>query len=240
MKTIKEAYNEQIRDGVNPYTELGKAIIANIKDYGMGVLPKADMEGLVFHCICNAIEHEYDNDVRQMDYDLMHMLRITPTKLRSLRVTRSAKYLNDLSLESPKNQLRIITALRNAPLGNEDILNGKIKISVADPHVQNLIERMVEENKGIMDMTFNSKLLTIRAKDFLDIVAMVFDDGGDNGYELAIIAMKEEAHEIHDELTKENIFEKFKDAFQEHAYSKLIEIGCNVAWTAAKRKIGLE
>jgi len=49
-----------------------------------------------------------------------------------------------------------------------------------------------------------------------------------------------EAHEIRDELTKENILEKFQDAFHEHAFTRIIELGGAVAKKAVMHKLDLD
>ena len=237
---LKEKYDSIQDGGKTPYADMGKTLIDNISLYGLGVQPKSDIEALLFHCICNAIEDQYADNIQELDYALMQMLRVSPAKLRSLRVTRSAKFLNNLDWHDPHNQLRIVNVLRNAPIGDGNISEGKIKVVVSDPHTQNLIERMVEEKKGVLDKTFSARVLVLNAKQFLDILADIFGEGGQDGYEGVIQAIKDEAHEIHDELTKDNILEKFQDAFQDHAFGKIIELGGQVAKQAVMRKLGLE
>lgn len=85
--------------------------------YGLRTLPKSYIEGLIFHCICNVIEPEFDNDVQCIDYALMQMLQVSPLKLRSFRVTRSAKYPGNLDYKDPANQLRLIRVFRHASIG---------------------------------------------------------------------------------------------------------------------------
>lgn len=236
---IEDAYNLLEKEGKNPYFELGKKLVENIDLYGLGVQPKTDLEALIFHCICNAIEETYADNIQELDYVLMQMLRISPAKLRSLRVIRSAKFLNNLDWHEATNQVRIINALKNAPVGNADIENGKIEVVISDPHTQNLVERMVEENKGVLDKALNSRVLVLNSNQFLAIVASIYGDGAEDGYERTIKAIKAESREIHEELTKENILEEFKDAFHERAFSKLIELGIKVAKNAVQRRLGV-
>lgn len=99
--TLKEKYQALLSAGLNPYADMGKELIENINLYGLGVQPKSDLEALLFHCICNAIEGEYADKIQDLDYVLMQMLRISPAKLRSLRITRSAKFLNNLDWKDP-------------------------------------------------------------------------------------------------------------------------------------------
>lgn len=136
--------------------------------------------------------------------------------------------------------MRIVTALRNAPVADGNIREGKIKIVISDPHTQNLIERMVEEKRGVLDKTFSSRVLVLNATQFLEIVVDILGNGADDGYQQTVHAIKDESHEIHDELTKENILEKFQEAFHEHAFTKIIELGGTVAKKAVMHKLGLE
>lgn len=207
----------------NNFELMGNEIIKSIKNYGLGVLPKSDLEGLIFHCICNALETEIEDDEQNLDYALMQMLRISPSKLRSLRITRSAKYLN-LDYNDTNNKLRLIRAFKHASIGGDDITTSKIKISITDPHTQQLIERMIEDNKGILDRSFNPKLLVLNAKEFLGIIVQIYGEGGDDGYKKTIQAIKKEAKTLHADLTEENILDEFKNAFREHAFNKLVDI----------------
>jgi len=237
--TLKDVYDAIEAEKKTPYADMGKALIDNINLYGLGVQPKSDLEALLFHCICNALEAQYEDDIQKLDYALMQMLRISPAKLRSLRVTRSAKFINNLDWRAPENLNRIVNALRNAPVGNADIRGGKINVVVSDPHTQNLIERMIEEKRGVLDKTFSARVLVLNAEQFLEIIADICGDGGQDGYDRAIKAIKKEVHEINDELTKENILEEFHNAFKEHAFEKIFEIGCRVAKNVVTKKLGL-
>lgn len=236
---ILKTYQNLNTDKENHFELIGHKIIESVQKYGLGTLPKSDIEGLIFHCICNVIEPEFNDDIQSMDYALMQMLRISPSKLRSLRVTRAAKYLNNLDYKDPQNQLRLIRALKNASISGSDILTSKVTISISDPHTQQLIERMIEDNKGIIEHTINPKLLSIHTKEFLGIIVQIYGDGSADGYEKTIQAIKAEAHELHNDLTKENILKEFKDAFQEKAFDKLFELCIKAVTNAVKKKLGI-
>ena len=236
---LKQTYDKLISGQNDPYRDMGIKIIESIDTYGLGVMPKSDLEGLIFHCICNALEGKYSKNIKEFDYALMQMLRISPTKLRSLRVTRSAKFLNDLDYQSPQNKIYIFNALRPAPIENEDIINGKIKIHVSDPHVQNLLERMVEENQGVIDFSINPRLVVLNAKQFLKIVSMIYGEGGEEGYDKLIDDIVKSVNERHKEITKDNLFDDFKTAFKDKAFSKLFNITMDIASSVVKKKIGL-
>lgn len=106
--TLKEKYQGLLAAGLDPYADMGKELIDNINLYGLGVQPKSDLEALLFHCICNAIEGEYADNIQELDYVLMQMLRISPAKLRSLRIIRSAKFLNNLDWKDRKFTVKAV------------------------------------------------------------------------------------------------------------------------------------
>lgn len=56
---LKETFDQLQDRGNSPYTDMGIELINNINLYGLGVQPKSDLEALLFHCICNAIEDDY-------------------------------------------------------------------------------------------------------------------------------------------------------------------------------------
>lgn len=237
---IEKTYQNLNKEDIDHFKLMGTEIIKSIKTYGLGVLPKSDIEGLIFHCICTALENEFENDIQKLDYALMQMLRISPSKLRSLRVIRSAKFLGSLDYNEPNNQLRLIRALKHVSIGGDDIYTSKIRISISDPHTQQLIERMIEDNKGILDRTFNPKLLVVNAKEFLGIIVQIYGAGSEDGYEETLKAIKKEAKGLRNDLTKDNIIDEFKDAFREQALGKMVEIGLKVATKAVKKRLGLD
>lgn len=228
MKDIENIFDSKLTQEYNPYLEMGKAIINSVKQYGIGMLPKSDIEGLIFHNICNVIEDDYSDNIHELDYVLMELLRISPSKLRTLRINRSAKYLNNLDYNNKENRLRMIRAFKHASVSSDDIYVAKIKISISDPHTQNLIERMIEHNKGVVDRALNPKLLIINAKEFIELISLIYGEGSEDGYQKTINAIKKESKILHNNLTKENILEEFEKAFKEKAVGKLVELGCKV------------
>lgn len=228
MKNIEDLFNSKTTDDYNPYTLMGKAIVESVKKYGLGMLPKSDIEGIIFHNICNVIEDDYMENIQELDYTLMEILRISPSKLRSLRINRSAKCLNNLDFNDYNNRLRMIRAFKHASAGSDDIHVAKIKISISDPHTQNLVERMIEHNKGVIDRVLNPKLLVISAKEFLALIALIYGDGAQDGYQDMINAFKKEAKKLNKELNKDDLLRDIQDAFKDRAVEKLIEIGCKI------------
>lgn len=227
-------------DKKNYFEELGRKIISSVEIHGLGVLPKSDLEALIFHCISNVLEPQYDDDIQKLDYALMQLLKISPSKLRTLRVARSAKFLNNLDYTDLNNQYRLICAFRHVALSSEDVLNGIIKISISDPHTQLLVEAIVEDNQGVVDKALNPKLLVLSSKDFLSMVELIYGKGGNDFYVEILKTVQDDAKKNYDKLTKDDFLKQFQDACKDKALSKLVEVSCSIVTKALKKKLGLE
>ena len=95
---------------------------------------------------------------------------------------------------------------------------------------------MIEDNKGIIDRSFNSKLLVLNAREFLGMIAQIYGEGNDDGYEKILREIRKEVKELHHELTKENILEEFKEAFKDKALDKMAEICLKIVTNAVKKR----
>ena len=111
-------------------------------------------------------------------------------------------------------------------------LNRGIAWQLEKAHYETCVAYSVEEAKRILcEESVHLVLLDVNLPD---------GDGAEGSYEETILAIKREAREIHGELTKENIIEKFRDAFQEKAFGRIIELGCKVARTAVLHRLGVD
>ena len=99
---------------------------------------------------------------------------------------------------------------------------------------------MIEDNNGILDRSFNPKLLVLNAKEFLGIIVQIYGDGNDDGYNKTLAEIKAEMKELHNDLTKDNILDEFKGAFKEKALGKMTDVCIKIVTKAVKKRIGIE
>ena len=149
-------------DGIKNF---GEALIMSFDDLGLGVLSKSDFEAYMFHHIMLNL----DRSKIKNNFDLMRVLKITPSKLRSLEMTRSAKFLN-LDLSNRENWTLIFNALDGKKLETEDKENGKVRIYIDELHVHRLIERFVVEAGSSIDYTLNKNQLIMKYTEFLNLL----------------------------------------------------------------------
>lgn len=148
--------------------KFGYALISNIDLYGFGILSKNDFEALMFHHLMLNI----DRRIIKNNYDLMRLLKITPSKLRSLEALRSAKYLT-LDLTDNENKSLILHALEDVKVELENKDNGKVRVNILDLHVYRLIEKVVVENGSSVDYTLNKSQLVLKYTEFLKLIGIV-------------------------------------------------------------------
>jgi len=137
--------------------KFGLDLLRHIGDFGLGTLSKADFEAYIFHLI-----KTYINDEKvAKSYDWMKVLKITPTKLRSLQLIESAKYLN-LDLKDNFNWKLLCNAMSKKKIEIEDRKKGTIRFFIDDTHTQRFIEKFVEEKGSGLDYTLNRKQVVLK------------------------------------------------------------------------------
>jgi hypothetical protein len=218
----------------NGSKNFGDALIKSFEELGLGLLSKADFEAYMFHQLLQNI----DKSKIKNRFDLMRVLKVTPAKLRSLEMTRSAKYLN-LDLTDRYNWTQIFNALDGKKLETEDKENGKVRIYIDDLHVHRLIERFVIEGGSSIDYTMNRNQLVIKYTEFLHLLDNILKKANAKPLIEAINEDKSEL-KVQKEFDKlDSIFKDLKDAFKEKAYSELAETALSTIIKIAKKQIGL-
>lgn len=214
--------------------EFGNALIKSFEHLGLGVLSKSDFEAFMFHHILLNL----DGDKVKNSYDLMRLLKITPAKLRSLEMTRSAKFLN-LDLSSPDNWKLIFDAIDGKKLETEDKENGKVRIYIDDLHVHRLIERFVVESGSSIDYTLNKNQLVIKYSEFLNLLDNILKQANSKPLIDAINKDKSQL-KVKKEFDKlESVFTELKEVFKDQAYDELAKSTLEIIIKIARKQIGI-
>jgi hypothetical protein len=214
--------------------KFGEALIKSFEELGLGVLSKADFEAFMFHHLMMNI----DKSKVKNSYDLMRFLKITPTKLRSLEMTRSAKFLN-LDLSNEDNWKLIFEALEGKKLETEDKENGKVRIYIDELHVHRLIERFVVESGSSIDYTLNKNQLVIKYTEFLNLLDSILKQAKKKPLIEAINKDKSEL-KVKKEFEKlDSIFKDLKESFKDKTYDKIAETALSAIIKIARKQIGI-
>ena len=214
--------------------EFGNAIISSIEELGLGVLSKADFEAFMFHQLTLNIDTKKVKD----NYDWMRLLRVTPSKLRSLQIIRSTKFLN-LDLDNEDNWKLIFNALEGKKIETEDKENGKVKIYIDDLHVHRLIERFVVEGGSSIDYTLNKNQLVLKYNEFLNLMDTILIKA-DKKPLLSALNEDRSKFKVEKEFDKlDSVFKEIKEAFKDKAYSKIAEEAISIIIKITKKKLGI-
>ena len=216
------------------YKIFGEALIKSFEELGLGVLSKSDFEAFMFHHLMMNI----DKSKVKNSYDLMRVLKLTPAKLRSLEMTRSAKFLN-LDLSNEDNWKLIFEALDGKKLETEDKENGKVRIYIDELHVHRLIERFVVESGSSIDYTLNKNQLVIKYSEFLNLLDSILKQAKKQPLIEAINKDKSEL-KVKKEFEKlDSIFKDLKESFKDKPYDKIAETALTAIIKIARKQIGI-
>jgi len=228
MNTLSKALKK------NGNKEIGQAIVSNFEKMGFGVYSKADFEAYIFHQLSVNIDPNMVKD----NYDWMRLLKITPTKLRSLQMIRSAKFL-DLDLNNEYNWKLICNALDSRKLETEDKENGKVKIYIDDLHVHRLIERFIVEGGSSVDYTLNRNQLVLKYTEFLNLLDNILRAAKK---EPLINGINEDSSKlkIDKEFDKlESVFKELMDNVKDQSYKKIAEESIRTIVKITRKKLGI-
>jgi hypothetical protein len=212
----------------------GEALIKSFEELGLGVLSKSDFEAFMFHHLMMNI----DKSKVKNSYDLMRVLKITPAKLRSLEMTRSAKFLN-LDLSNKDNWKLIFDALDGKKLETDDKENGKVRIYIDELHVHRLIERFVVESGSSIDYTLNKNQLVIKYSEFLILLDSILKQATKKPLIDAINKDKSELKVKKDFEKLDSIFKDLKETFKDKSYDKIADTALSAIIKIARKQIGI-
>jgi hypothetical protein len=172
------------------------------------------------------------------NYDLMRVLKITPAKLRSLEMTRSAKFL-DLNLSNQDNWKLIFNALEGKKLETENKENGKVRIYIDELHVHRLIERFVVESGSSIDYSLNKNQLVIKYNEFLNLLDNILKQANKKPL-LEVINKDKSELNVKKEFEKlDSVFKDLKDSFKDKAYDQIAETALATIIKITRKQIGI-
>lgn len=203
---------------------IAEQLIETIENVGLGATSKADFEALIYHIFNkNKIK-----DTSLRNFDWVKILKVTPTKLRSLQQIASVKY-QDFS-DTTDNWNLLIAELEKNKIEIEDIDKGNIKILISNAHVRMFIEKFYEDKGLSVDYNRNPNQLIIKFENFIllvDIIkALYFTESLEENWE---IKLKEQifadySNELKDLLTsKKTIIEYLRDKSKDAIVSEAVK-----------------
>lgn len=130
-----------------------------------GRMGKADLDVLMFSLY---LEHLWEHGLLDDDYSIAVALGITESRVRNLKIKKELQY------PSGKNwKEAFVRLISNALYDDKTAL---VKLSIPDPNVKREIEHFIDQNNWYSEYQLNSKLLQMRADQFIKLVLAISED----------------------------------------------------------------
>ena len=142
-------------------TELGQAINALIAERGLGAISKKDYELLIFHHLSGSAALLSDGN-----YLLANKLKVTETKIKSLRLEASIRHKSANHKAVLGNVVQWIIAEINKP----EFLGGKVSITLENPIDRREFEYAGKVAKYSVEYGINREILKIDALALFEII----------------------------------------------------------------------
>jgi hypothetical protein len=141
---------------------------------GFATLTKRDTDLLVFHCLREAI----DPLGKRSSHEWAHLLRITPSRYRSLRLESHLRFRHlradaesKSDLERLLEQLGAVQAVELGGFADGSTLDtATISFVVEDPVIKMELEYRAKAIGGYVDFKRNREIVVLRLPDFLKIL----------------------------------------------------------------------
>lgn len=232
-ENVKDLLGEE---GIRKY---GNALIENINFYGLGVLSKADFEAFLYYLI----DTYKKADAELSDFELSTILRVTPSKLRSMQTIASVRYKN--LDDSPENWELVKKALLKTNVEIEDCKKGTVRVYVSDVHVIRFIQKFAVDNQSSDDRTLNANQVVLKYEVFLKMLTALKEKTAisDNEIEKSI-ADDTSYKKVEKELSSpKSILKDLTDRFKSKSLDKIAEEGLKLVTetliSILKKRIGL-
>lgn len=174
MKQLHEALKELPDDQAIKFSKL---FLPEWIRMGFGALTKKDTEVLIFCCLEAILSKKPNNN-----YEWAKMLKITPQKVKSLKLEGYLKYPIILNLSDPEELLmRCFNTIEHisfaVPEGHPSNACGDIKILIEDPIISFELDRKMKDLGGSLNFERNRELIKFEFKDFLLLIDKIMGSG---------------------------------------------------------------
>lgn len=185
--------SEIIKDGNE--VKFTKELLNKLEEFGFASFNKADFEAFLYFLI-----EKYKNEIySKNNLEWIDILKITPSKLRSLQLNASIKFKN-IDDESTWNDF--YRDFLKSDIEIEDLKKGTVRFYLENVHLQRLIEKFVIDNRSSLDYSLNRSQVILKYEIYLKLLITIKEK----------FNIKDE--EIGKEITKDKSFKKIESEFK--------------------------
>ncbi len=142
-------------------TALGKALSALVQERGLGAISKKDFELLVFHHLASSAALQ-----SKWNYDLANDLKVTETKIKSLRLEASIRH-------APANHKAVLGRIVQRiidEMNRPGFEGGTVSITLENPVDRREFEYAVKRARHSVEYGINREVLKIDALALFEVI----------------------------------------------------------------------
>ncbi|GLX76981.1 hypothetical protein tinsulaeT_03210 [Thalassotalea insulae] len=143
------------------YQQFGQQFVERFLAHGFGAMTKAEIEILVFHLLSASAELK-----GKSNYHLANQLKITESKVKSLRLNAALKY----KPANHKAVLATIVTRITEEMAKPEFDGGQVTITVENPVEQRELEHAIKSVGRNIEYGFNRELLKISPMALFELV----------------------------------------------------------------------
>lgn len=164
-------------------SEFEKAFLDNYLKFGLGSMPKSDIDALVMHLLDRYGINETGPLAGSSNQVVSERLRTPVTKIRKLRYDAALKFGGRIEDQAMG---RLLAALSKASLESE---GKKICLIIEDSLAKNWLQGQLKIHQQIFDYSFNTEIIKVDAEGLFEVLETCFDkkplDSLKSGYKKA-------------------------------------------------------
>lgn len=196
----------------------GNDFLEHYLEKGLGSLSKKDIDLLVLHLISQL--EDLDN---LSNHELALKLKITPSKVKTLRFDRNLRYQDDIKIDVKAEFLKCLSKAKFKKVGP----NNWIALSIENTFVREGIKAQLKELDHFSDSSFNPEIVSLDKEAFLDLIDYYY-----SGEEVLKKHIKELSEDIKtlakdksNEITFKGLFKALLEGAAKEVGKKGVDIG---------------
>ena len=153
--------DSKINLSTKQYERLGRVFLENYLSHGYATLPKREIDILVFHLISES------KDIKNKDnYTIANKLRLTETRVKSLRLESSLKYELPNHQDIVKNiVIQLIEEVKKPEFNGESV-----SIGIENPAYKREFEYAIKRLGSHVEYGINREILTLKIVFLLELI----------------------------------------------------------------------
>jgi len=151
-------------------TDFENEFLENYLKFGLGALPKSDIDALVMHLLDRYGYAEYGPLATRRNQEASEILKTPVSKIKKLRYEAALKFGESIE-EQAKG--RLLAALSQATLELDDNKE-KVNLIIEDSLAKNWLQGQLKSHQLIFDHSFNTEIVKVPADGLFAVLDTIF------------------------------------------------------------------